>query len=124
TSVADARTRALTKAEDALTRIRNGLGGRYYKTQQDVDAKVATILGKNISGLLHVTTGTHDGKPTLDWHRDTDAIPAARRLAGLHLTHTPTGPILDPLTEVQRTILAHLAIPLPWPEQQSKQENT
>jgi len=33
TSVADARTRALTKAEDALTRIRNGLGGRYYKTQ-------------------------------------------------------------------------------------------
>ena len=22
------------------------------------------------------------------------------------------------------TILAHLAIPLPWPEQQSKQENT
>ena len=233
TSVADARTRALTKAEDALTRIRNGLGGRYYKTQQDVDAKVATILGKNISGLLHVTTGTHDGKPTLDWHRDTDAIAAAGRLdglyalatnlpdptgrhltaldvltlykdqwvteqrhrdlkqtirvrpvflhnddrihalvaivgiallifglieadlrhalgnngqlpdllpehrpakptaravlttfAGLHLTHTPTSPILDPLTEVQRTILAHLAIPLPWPEQQSKQENT
>ena len=31
-SVADARDRALATAEDALTRIRNGLGGRYYKT--------------------------------------------------------------------------------------------
>src|SRR3954463_1628995 len=31
--VADARERALIKAEDALTRIRNGLGGRYYNTR-------------------------------------------------------------------------------------------
>ena len=32
--VADARERALEKAEDALARIRNGLGGRYYKTRR------------------------------------------------------------------------------------------
>src|SRR6266700_4076608 len=39
-SVAAARERALAKAEAALTRIRNGLGGRYYKTRKQVDAKV------------------------------------------------------------------------------------
>ncbi len=35
---------------------------------------------------------------------------------GLHLTYTPAGIVLDRLTQVQRTILAHLDIPLPWPE--------
>jgi len=228
TSVADARTRALDAAETALGKIRNGLGGRYYRTQKDVDNKVAQIVGKNIAGLLHVSTGTDPdtGKPTLTWHRDHDAIAAAGRLDGLyalatnlpdppdgdpvtalhilkiykdqwvveqrhrdlkqtlrvrpvflhnddritalvavigiallifglieadlrralgpdtplpgllgenraakptgrniltafadlHLTYTRTGPVLDRLTQTQRTILAHLDIPLPWPE--------
>jgi transposase len=48
------------------------------------------------------------------------AIPTARAVFaafdGLHLTYTPGGIILDRLTQVQRTILAHLDIPLPWPE--------
>ena len=35
---------------------------------------------------------------------------------GLHLTYTPAGPVLDQLTSIQRTILALLNIPLPWPE--------
>ena len=35
--VADARDRALQKAEDALERLRNGLGGRYYKTREQVE---------------------------------------------------------------------------------------
>ncbi len=42
--------------------------------------------------------------------------------ADLHLTYTPTGPILDRLTHTQRTILAHLDIPLPWPEMINKNE--
>jgi transposase len=226
-SVAEARERALTKAETALGRVRNGLGGRYYKTRKQVDTKVATILGRNISDLLHVTTATQGGKPTITWTRDPDAITRASRLDGLyalatnlpdtpgapltalkiltvykdqwiveqrhrdlkqtikvrpvflhnddriealvaivgiallifglieadlrhalgdgvalpgllpehraaiptsravltafnglHLTYTPTGPVLDQLTTVQRTILAHLNIPPPWPEQQ------
>jgi transposase len=233
-SVADARNRALAAAEAALTRIHNGLGGRYYKTQKDVDTKVATILGKNITGLLHVSTGTdpNSGKPTLTWQRDRDAITTAARLDGLyalatnlpdpkprkpltaldilkiykdqwvveqrhrdlkqtlrvrpvflhnddrinalvavvgiallifglieadlrralgpntplpgllsegraakptgrsiltvfadlHLTYTPTGPVLDRLNHTQRTILAHLDIPLPWPEMVNKAE--
>ena len=227
-SVAAARARALDAAEAALTRIRNGLGGRYYKTGKDVDTKVAQIVGKNIAGLLHVATSTDpdSDKPTLAWHRDQQAITSAGRLDGLyalatnlhdpdrgkpvtaldilkiykdqwiveqrhrdlkqtlrvrpvflhnddritaliaiigiallifglieadlrqalgpntalpgilgegraakptgrsiltafadlHLTHTPTGPVLDRLTHTQRTILANLDIPLPWPE--------
>ena len=234
TSVTDARTRALDAAEAALTRIRNGLGGRYYRTQKDVDTKVAQIIGKNITGLLHVATGTdpNSGKPTLAWHRNHEAITEASRLDGLyalatnlpdpnpntpltalhilkiykdqwvveqrhrdlkqtlrvrpvflhnddritalvavvgiallifglieadlrrslgpntalpgllgegraakptgrnvlttfadlHLTYTPTGPALDRLTPTQRTILAHLNIPLPWPEMIKKAE--
>ena len=40
-SVAAARERALATAEAGLTRIRNGLGGRYYKTRKQVDDRVA-----------------------------------------------------------------------------------
>ena len=50
------------------------------------------------------------------------AIPTARAVLavfdGLHLTYTPRGIALDHLTQVQRTILSHLDIPLPWPENQ------
>lgn len=103
TSVADARQRALTKAEDALTRVRNGLGGRYYKTQKDVDAKVATILGPAVAGLLQVTTGTDpSGKPTLSFARHEAAISASGRLDGLYaLATNQPGPLSA--TDVLRT---------------------
>jgi hypothetical protein len=88
-TVAGARERALTKAEDTLTRVRNGLGGRYYKTREQVDAKVVKTLGANVDGLLLVTTGQDDrGKPTLSWRRDHDAITAAARLDGLYALAT------------------------------------
>jgi hypothetical protein len=225
-SVRDARERALGKAEEALTRVRNGLGGRYYKTRKQVDAKAAQILTGQAAGLIQVRTGTKAGKPFITWARDTGAIAAASRLDGLyalatnlpdhddgapltaldvlkiykdqwvveqrhrdlkqtlrvrpvflhnddriealiavigiallifglieaelraslgdgvplpgilpehraaiptarailaafdglHLTYTPAGIVLDQLTQVQRTILACLNIPLPWPE--------
>jgi transposase len=226
-SVRAGRERALDKAEAALAKVSNGLGGRYYKTKKDLDAKLAQILGKHTAGLIHATTGADPdtGKPTLEWRRDHQAITAAGRLdglyalaanlddppgqpltahdvlrlykdqwiveqrhrdlkqtirvrpmflhnddriaalvavigiallvfglieadlrralgpharlpgllaegraakptgrniltafAGLHLTYTPNGPVLDKLTPTQRVILAHLDIPLPWPE--------
>ncbi len=225
-SVAAARQRALDKAEAALTKISNGLGGRYYKTRKQVDAKAAQILTGQAAGLIQARTGTKAGKPVISWHRDTEAIAAASRLDGLyalatnlpdhddsipltaldvlkiykdqwiveqrhrdlkqtlkvrpvflhnddriqaliavigiallifglieaelraalgpgvplpgilpegraavptaraalaafdglHLTYTPAGPVLDRLTQVQRTILALLDIALPWPE--------
>ena len=225
-SVAAARQRAVDKAEAALAKISNGLGGRYYKTRKQVDAKVARILTGQAAGLIQVTTGTRAGKPVISWHRNTTAIEDAGRLDGLyalatnlpdhhdgapltaqdvlkiykdqwiveqrhrdlkqtlavrpvflhnddriealiaiigiallifglieaelraalgpgvplpgilpegraaiptaraalaafdglHFTYTPAGPVLDHLTRVQRTILALLNIPLPWPE--------
>ena len=88
-SVADARDRALAKAEEALSRIRNGLGGRYYKTRKQVDDRVATIIGARIANLITVTTGvTDDDKPTLSWHRNPDAITTAARLDGLYAIAT------------------------------------
>ena len=232
-SVAQAREPALATAEDALTRIRNGLGGRYYKTKKQVDTRVAKIIGSNIEGLITVTTGpARRGKPSIRWQRDhhaitaashldglyaiatnlpdepnrpltaldvlkiykdqwiieqrhrdlkqtlhvrpiflhnddriealiavigiallifglieadlrralgdgvalagilpedRDAIPTARAtlttFAGLHATYTPTGLILDQLTPTQRLILAHLNLPLPWPENQPHKTN-
>jgi hypothetical protein len=94
-SVADARERALTKAEDALTRIRNGLGGRHYKTKKQVDDRVATIIGARIADLITVTTGAAaDGTPTIDWQRNPDAITTAARLDGLYAiaTNLPNPP--------------------------------
>lgn len=87
-SVADARQRALDKAEAGLTRIRNGLGGRYYKTRNDVDAKVAELVGSRIAPLLTVRTGTRKNKPTLTWQRNTDAIAHAARHDGLYALAT------------------------------------
>jgi hypothetical protein len=88
-SVADARERALTKAEDALARIRNGLGGRHYKTRKQIDDRVAKIIGHRIAELITVTTGIDDqGKPTITWHRNPHAITSASAHDGLYALAT------------------------------------
>jgi hypothetical protein len=88
-SIAEARDRALASARDALTRIRNGLGGRYYKTKKQVDDRVAKIIGDRIADLITVTTGLDDqAKPTIAWHRNPDAITAASALDGLYALAT------------------------------------
>lgn len=93
-SVRDARERALVKAEEALGRIANGLGGRYYKTKQQVDARVATIVTDKTAGLLSIETSERDGKPTITWSRDNAAIAAAGELDGLYAlaTNLPNPP--------------------------------
>ena len=83
-SVAEARERALVKAEEALSRVRNGLGGRYYKTKKQVDDRVAVILSEKVAGLISVKTGEHEGKPTITWSRNDEAIAAAGALDGLY----------------------------------------
>jgi hypothetical protein len=98
-SVRDARERALAKAETELTRVRNGLGGRYYKTIDQVRTKVARIVHPRISALLPVQTGTDPtGKPTLSWQRNHDAIAAASRLDGLYALATN---LAGPLSALQ-----------------------
>src|SRR6266536_2404773 len=87
-SVREARQRALAKAEDALTRVRNGLGGRYYKTRKQVDARVTQILTGQVKDLITVTTGTRAGKPVISWQRDQQAIAAASELDGLYALAT------------------------------------
>ena len=83
-SVADGRQRALARAEAALGKVQRGLGGRYYKTRTQVDAKVAQLLGPAVRGLLKVTTGTRAGVPTLRFERDQHAIDQAARTDGVY----------------------------------------
>jgi transposase len=87
-SVAEARERALKKAEEELAKVRRGLGGRYYKTLQQVDARVANILIQPILEFLTVRTGMREGKPTLRWRRNPTAITAAARTDGIYALAT------------------------------------
>jgi hypothetical protein len=86
--VAAARERALEKAETALRRVQRGLGGRHYKTREQVDAKVANILVGQAAGLIAVTTATRNGRPTLRFHRDEQAIEAAAATDGVYALAT------------------------------------
>ena len=87
-SVAEARERALTKAEADLARIHRGLGGQHYKTPQQVQARVNRILGPNVHALLHITAGSAEGRPTLTWQRDQTAIDAAAEHDGIYALAT------------------------------------
>ena len=89
TQVADARERALVKAEDALERMRNGVGGRYYKTQEQIERRIGQILGINITGLIDVTvTTTRDAKLTVTWQRNHDQIATAKSFDGIYALAT------------------------------------
>ena len=85
---AAARERALTKAEEQLQRVKNGLGGRYYKTRKQVETRLARIIAPNIEGLITTTTATRNGKPTLTFTRDHDAITAAGQTDGIYALAT------------------------------------
>lgn len=87
-AVREARQKALEKAEEALGRVARGLGGPYYKTKAQVDAKVAQVLGQNVAGLLRVTTAERDGRPTLSFSRNGAAIAAAERTDGIYALAT------------------------------------
>jgi len=87
-SVAQARQRALTKAEADLARVHRGLGGQHYKTHEQVQARVNRIVGPNLHGLLTVTAGKHDAKPTLTWQRDQAAIATAAQHDGIYALAT------------------------------------
>jgi transposase len=87
-AVAEARARALTKAEADLTRVHRGLGGQHYKTPQQVQARVSRIIGPNVHGLLTVHIGVHNGRPTLTWQRDQAAIITAAQHDGIYALAT------------------------------------
>jgi Domain of unknown function (DUF4277)/Transposase DDE domain len=83
-----ARERALAKAEHALRRIERGLGGRYYKTRQQVEKRLARVLAP-VEGLLWAEAGTDaDRRPTLRFARNAEAIAAAERADGVYALAT------------------------------------
>ena len=87
--VAAARERALAKAEQDLERVRNGLGGRYYKSVEQVQRRVGQINGPNTHGLISVDVGnTQAGTPTLAWQRDERTIAHAKRTDGIYALAT------------------------------------
>ena len=86
--VRSARQRALERAEEKLGRVRNGLGGRHYKTRRQVDRRVAQILVGPVKELIEVRTATRKGKPTISWHRDEQAIAEASRADGVYALAT------------------------------------
>ena len=88
TQVADARERALQKAEDALERMQNGLGGRYYKTREQVERRIGQIIGVNITGLIDVTVKTRNGKLAVTWERDHQTIATAASFDGIYALAT------------------------------------
>jgi Domain of unknown function (DUF4277)/Transposase DDE domain len=88
TQVADARQRALTKAEDALHRLSNGLGGRYYKTRGQVERRLGVILAHNVSALIDAQATTRNGRLTLTWQRNHEAIATAAAFDGIYALAT------------------------------------
>ena len=88
TQVADARERALVKADDALERMRNGLGGRYYKTRAQLERRIGQIVGVNITGLIDVTVTTRAGRSTVTWQRNQEAIDTAASFDGIYALAT------------------------------------
>lgn len=87
-SVREGRERALARAEAALQRVRNGLGGRYYKTGEDVRKRVARIVPPALEPLLRVTVGGSEHAPTLTWQRDQAAVERARESDGIYALAT------------------------------------
>ena len=88
TQVADARERALSKAEEALGRVRNGLGGRYYKTRRQVERRIGVILAANVTGLIDAKVTTRKGRLSLTWQRNQEAIDAAAAFDGIYALAT------------------------------------
>lgn len=87
-STCEARQRALAKAEEALAKIRGGLGGRYYKTVEQVQARIAALLPLSVTDLLTISVGSRLGRATLSWRRNTEAIARAARTDGIYALAT------------------------------------
>jgi hypothetical protein len=87
-SVAEARGRALGAAETALGKVQGGLGGRHYKTKEQVADRVSAILGPAVKGFLTATAGMANKRPSLTVARNQAAIAQAAELDGLYALAT------------------------------------
>lgn len=85
------RARQLERAEAKLARLQRGLGGRHYPDRASVERRLAQLLVATPGRFLRVEAGEQDGKPTLRFWRDEQAIREAERLDGLYclITNVP-----------------------------------
>lgn len=81
-SVAEARERALERADRSLAGLTRGLARR-SRTPADLDAALAAIL-RPVAGLLAVSVERTGDRATLAWRRDPDGLAAAARTDGLY----------------------------------------
>jgi hypothetical protein len=89
-----ARERKLAAARADLERLGRGLGGPHYRDATKVAARVAVIRAKRrVGAYLRAATGTGpDGKPTLTWHYDQEAIDAEAAVDGWYALLTNLHP--------------------------------
>jgi len=84
-AIRKSRARSLQRAEEQLERVKRGLGGRHYPDQKAVERKLAQILQGTPARFITTKTGERaDGKPTLSFQRDQDAIADAERVDGIY----------------------------------------
>src|SRR6266508_253764 len=83
-AIRKSRARSIERAEQKLERVQRGLGGRHYPDVKAVERKLAQILQGTPGRFIGTETGERDGKPTLSFQRDQDAITAAERLDGIY----------------------------------------
>lgn len=92
-AAAAARSKKLDRAAGDLGRLGRGLGSRHYGTAGKVTTRISVIArDRRVGSYLRATAGTNqDGRPTLAWHFDQDAIDAEAATDGWYalLTNLP-----------------------------------
>lgn len=89
-----ARAKKLDRARDDLERLTRGLGGRYYRTERQVNDRIAVIANtRRVAAYLTVTVGTDPerSKPTLAWNFEQSAIDAEAATDGWYALLTNLG---------------------------------
>lgn len=118
TACRKSRARQLARAEEKLARVERGLGGRQYPNRQAVERELAQLLVATPGRFLRTEVGERaDGKPTLRFWRDQEAIAEAECLDGLYCLITnvaaeDVGPstLLAWLKEQERVERCHRAL--------------
>jgi len=94
-AAAKARDKKLDRARDDLERLGRGLGGRYYKTDNQVTERIAVITKeRRVGAYLHTTVGTDPSttRPTMAWHFDQTALDADAATDGWYALLTNLAP--------------------------------
>lgn len=87
------RAKLLTRAEDALARIQRGLRSRKNETIESVTRRVAKAVSQGrVGDYLRTQVLTQDGRVTVTWQRDDQAVAEAERRDGLYALVTNLTP--------------------------------